>query len=191
MAFDKIKTIGGKIGKKKFYQLNQYIKAEELRVVDQDGGQVGVLKKQEALNRAREAGLDLVVVAEKAKPPVAKIVEFAKFKYQQQQKEAAGRKKAKTVDIKEVRFTPFIAEGDYNQRIKKARKFLEGRDKVRLTVKFVGRQITRKEFGKNLLEKAVAELEDIAKVEFAPRLQGKLYFTQLQPTGKVNKNEEK
>jgi translation initiation factor IF-3 len=153
-------------------------------VVDEEGEQIGILKKEDALDRAREAGLDLVVVSEKAKPPVAKIIEFAKFRYQQKQKAAAGRKKAKSVEIKEIRFTPFIADGDYNQRIIKARKFIEGRDKVRLTVKFVGRQITRKEFGYKLLERAIEELSDIAKVEFQPRLQGKLLFTQLQPLKK-------
>lgn len=128
--------------------------------------------------------MDLIVVAENAKPPVAKIVAFAKFKYQQQQKESLGKKKSKTVEIKEVRFTPFIADGDYQQRVKKARKFLEGGDKVRLTVKFVGRQITRKEFGQNLLTKAIEDLGDICSVEFAPKLQGKLLFTQLQPIAK-------
>lgn len=159
-------------------------------MVGEDGEQIGILKKEEALDRARQAGLDLVVVAEKAKPPVAKIIAFAKFRYEQKQKEAAGRKKAKSVEIKEIRFTPFIAEGDYNQRIKKAVKFLEGRDKVRLTVKFVGRQITRKEFGQKLLTKAIEELSDISKVEFPPRLQGKLLYTQLQPTIKGKKHEK-
>lgn len=182
--------LGGIIGKKKFYQLNHYIKSPELRVIGENGEQIGILKKEEALDRAKAAGLDLVVVAENAKPPVAKIIEFVKFRYQQKQKDALGRKKAKSVEIKEIRFTPFIAEGDYNQRIIKARKFLEGRDKVRLTVKFVGRQITRKQFGERLLEKAITELGDIAKVEFNPRLQGKLLYTQLQPTGKGKKNEK-
>ena len=92
-------------------------------MIGENGEQVGILKKEAALDQARASGLDLVVVAENAKPPVAKIIEFAKFRYQQKQKDAAGRKKAKSVEIKEIRFTPFIAEGDYNQRIKKARKF--------------------------------------------------------------------
>ena len=165
---------------KKYYQLNQFIKAPKLRVVDEEAKQIGVLSKEEALQKAIEAGLDLVVVAPEANPPVAKIINFAKFRYQQKQKDSSGRKKA-SVDIKEIRFTPFIAEGDYNQRIKKATKFLEGGDKVRLTVKFVGRQITRKEFGEKLLNKAMEELEEISSVEFPPRLHGKLLFTQLQP----------
>lgn len=159
-------------------------------MVGADGSQIGVISRDEALRRANEAGLDLVIVAENAKPPVAKIIAFAKFKYQQQQKESQGRKKAKTVEIKEVRFTPFIAEGDYQQRIKKARKFLEGGDKVRLTVKFVGRQITRKGFGENLISKAISELADCSRVEFNPKLQGKILFCQLQSTG-ISKKTEK
>jgi len=148
--------------------------------VDEEAGQIGVMSKMEALNLAHEKEADLILVAPNANPPVAKIIIFAKFKYQQQQKEASGRKKAKAVDIKEIRFTPFIAEGDYNQRIKRVRQFLEDGDKVRLTVKFVGRQITRKDFGDKLLNKAVSELSDIATVEFPHRLMGKLLYTQLQ-----------
>lgn len=153
-------------------------------MIGADGSQIGVISRDDALQRAREAGLDLVVVAESAKPPVAKIIAFTKFKYQQQQKEAQGKKKAKTVEIKEVRLTPFMAEGDFEQRLKKAAKFLEGGDKVRLTVKFVGRQITRKEFGENLLNKAIEGLSAVSKVEFPPKMQGKLLFTQLQPITK-------
>jgi translation initiation factor IF-3 len=153
-------------------------------VVDENATQIGVLTKQEALDRARAQGLDLVLVAPKANPPVAKIINFAKFRYQQKQKDLAGRKKSKSVGIKEIRFTPFIAENDFNQRIKKAQKFLEDGDKVRLTVKFVGRQITRKDFGERVLNKAISQLSDFSTTEFEPRLQGKLYFTQLQPKKK-------
>lgn len=175
---------------KKFYAINQYITADELRVVDDKGVQLGVISKDEAVRKAREAGLDLVLVAPNAKTPVAKIVNFAKFKYQQKQKDASGRKKSKMVDIKEIRFTPFIAEGDYSQRMKKAKKFLEEGDKVRLTVKFVGRQITRKEFGENLLKKAMGELEEMSSVEFHPRLHGKLLFAQLQPLKSKKKERD-
>jgi translation initiation factor IF-3 len=175
---------------KKFYAINQYIKSDELRVVDEKGEQVGVITRDDALSRARTAGLDLVLVAPNTKPPVAKIVSFAKFKYEQKQKDASGKKKSKSVDIKEIRFTPFIAEGDFNQRIKKAKKFLESGDKVRLTVKFVGRQITRKDFGDRIINKAMDELDEISSVEFHPRLNGKLLFTQLQPIKSNKKKNE-
>lgn len=169
------------MSKRKFYQLNQFIKAPELRVVAEDAKQIGVMKKEDALRLAIEQDKDLIIVAPNANPPVAKIIGFAKFKYQEQQKDASGRKSARSVDIKEIRFTPFIADGDYQQRIKKAQKFLGAGDKVRLTVKFVGRQITRKEFGEKLLNRALGELSDVSTIEFHPRLQGKLLFTQLQP----------
>lgn len=165
----------------KFFQINQYIRAPQLRVVGEDAGLIGILTKEEAIKKAQEAGVDLVLVAPNAQPPVAKIIDFAKFKYQQKQKDQSGRKKAKGIDIKEILFTPFIAEGDYSTRIKKAREFLEDKDKVRLNVKFTGRQITRKDFGEKILNRAVEELSDLATVEFAPRLQGKIMFTQLQP----------
>lgn len=155
-----------------------------MRVVGEKGEQVGVFTKDEALRRAQELGVDLVLVAPMAKPPVAKIIDFAKFKYQQQQKESGSRKKAKSVEIKEVRFTPFIAEGDYQTRIKKAKEFLQDGNKVRLSVKFVGRQITRKEFGEKLLERTIGDLAELSEVERQPNLQGKVLFAQVQPKRK-------
>ena len=169
---------------KKFYQINQFIKADQLRVVDEKATQIGVVSKQEALQIAQEAGLDLVLVAPRANPPVAKIVNFSKFKYQQSQKNKSSKKKQKSVDIKEIRFTPFIAEGDYQTRIKKAREFLEAGNKVRLNVKFVGRQITKKDFGDNLMARAVDDLYDYATVEREPALTGKILSAQLQPKNK-------
>ena len=139
------------------------------------------MSKEEALAIAKEQNLDVVVVSTQAQPPVAKIIDFSKFKYQQKQKHKDGKKRTKTVDIKEIRFTPFIAPGDYDIRIKKAREFLETGNKVKLNVKFTGRQITRKEFGRNLLDKAISELKDLATVEREPSFQGKILSAQLQP----------
>ena len=170
---------------KKFYQVNQYIKAPKLRVVDENATQIGVLTKEKALALAKEKGLDLVEVAAKTDPPVAKIVDFAKFKYQQKQKNAGSAKKSRGVDIKEIRFTPFIAENDYNIRIKRATQFLEDGDKVRLVVKFVGRQITRKEFGKDLMKKATKALGEVATVEREPSFRGKLLIATLNPIKKT------
>ncbi|MBI4034889.1 MAG: translation initiation factor IF-3 [Candidatus Chisholmbacteria bacterium] len=155
-----------------------------MRVVDDKGQQLGVLTTQAALDKARELGLDLVEVAPTANPPVAKIVDFAKFKYQQKQKEAGGKKKSKSQDIKEIRFTPFIAPNDFQIRINKAIDFLKGGDKVRLVVKFVGRQITHQEFGDNLLAKATGILSQFATVQNPPSLRGKLLMTVLTPTKK-------
>jgi len=142
------------------------------------------MTKEEALAAAQAKGTDLVLVAATAKPPVAKIIDFAKFKYQQKQKDSSSRKKAKSVEIKEIRLTPFIADNDYQVRMKKAREFLGDGNKVRLNVKFVGRQITRKQFGEDLLNRAIENLADIAEVERTPSFQGKLLSTQLQPKKK-------
>lgn len=142
------------------------------------------MSRNEALFHARKAGLDVVLVAEKANPPVAKIIDFKKFKYQEDKKEQAGKKKAKQQEVKEFRFTPFIAPNDFEMRVKRARKFLEKDDKVKLTVKFIGRQITRKEFGEELLKKATDLLEEVSAVESPPKWQGRLLTTTLRPTDK-------
>ena len=152
-------------------------------MVDEAGTQIGVLTLSQALTKAQEAGLDLIEVASQANPPVAKIDDFAKFKYQLKQKNATG-KKARAQDVKEIRFTPFIAQNDFNIRLNKAKEFLAGGDKVRLVVKFVGRQITRKEFGEDLLKKAVTALADQAQVESSPTLKGKFLMTVLVPVKK-------
>lgn len=169
---------------KVFYKINHFIQGTEFRVLDQFNKQVGVMSKEEALRAAREQGIDLVEIAPKAVPPVVKLIDFAKFKYQQQQKEQEEKKKAKIADIKELHFTPVIAQGDFDSRMKKARGFLEGGDKVRLVVKFTGRMITKKEFGDRVMQRAVAQLEDISAVEIHPKLLGKLMMMQLTPVKK-------
>lgn len=166
---------------KKFYKLNQYITDPELRVIDPDEKQIGIMKRDEAIFKARQMGMDLVVVADKAKPPVAKIIDFNKFKYQQSQKEKEGKKKSKATDQKEVRFTPFIAQKDFQTRIEKIKAFLEDGHKVKLTVKFTGRQITRKEFGFELLKKAANQLVKVCTQETEPKLQGKLLWITVSP----------
>lgn len=164
-----------------FYRINHQIQDNELRVVDESGKQIGVLSKSEALSQAESLEKDLVLVNPAAKPPVAKIIQYSKFKYQMQQKESESKKSSKSVDIKEIRFTPFIAEGDFNIRIKKAREFLSDGNKVKLNVKFTGRQITRKEFGDKVINKAIEQLADISAVERPPQLTGKMLIVQMQP----------
>jgi translation initiation factor IF-3 len=176
---------------KKFYKTNQYIKAEEVRVIDSKGNQLGVMSLTEALNKAREEGKDLIEVAANAKPPVAKIIEFSKFKYQEAKKERQGtRDKQKT---KEIRLSPFMAEHDLDVRIKKAKTFLSSGDRVKLVVKFKGRQIQSKEFGEKLINNALQKLELISSIAEAPKLIGKSLIAQIKPTGKKNetKTEDK
>lgn len=167
-----------------FYRVNHQIQDNQLRVVDDQGKQIGIMTKAEAMLQAENEEKDLVLVNPAANPPVAKIIEFSKFKYQLQQKESDSKKSSKSVDIKEIRFTPFIAEGDFNMRIRKAREFLSDGNKVKLNVKFTGRQITRKEFGDKIINKAIEQLADIATVERAPQLLGKMLIVQLQPKKK-------
>lgn len=169
---------------RKIYQINQYIRAKEVRVVDEEGKQIGVMPLEEALKLAQEEGADLVEVAPKAVPPVAKIIDFAKFKYQERRKLQQSKKGGRSQDLKEIRFTPFIAENDFQIRLKRARQFLEEGNRVNLVVKFVGRQITRKEFGFELIKRAYASLEDLATMEREPNLKGKLLITTLAPTKK-------
>ena len=155
-----------------------------MRVIDENGKQIGILSKTEALQLARQHQLDLVEVSPHTKPPVAKLIDFKKFKYQQAKKARESRKKAK-VDLKQVRFTPFIAEGDLLNRLEKSKKFLQDGDRVKIVVKFVGRQITRKEFGYNLINKIINQLADLATPEGEPRLQGKQLYLILNPKKKA------
>lgn len=174
----------------KYYKTNQYIPQGDVRVIGADEKQVGVMPRDEAIFKARRQGMDLIMVAEKAKPPVVKMIEFSKFKYQQEQKLKEGAKKDKTKDQKEIRFTPFIGQKDFDTRIARIREFLVNGHKVKITVKFTGRQITRKDFGDVVLKKAAAALVEWGTQATEPKLQGKLMWVTFAPQKKVKKNEE-
>jgi len=177
---------------KKFYRLNERIYAKELRVIDPDGKQIGVISKTEALEKAKEAGLDLVEIAPLAKPPVAKIVDFNKFLYQEEKKRRETKKKAKTSDTKEVRLSPFIDDHDLQTITKRAREFLEDNDKVKLVVRFKGRQMGHPEFGYKTLNKAIDSLSDISKIDKEPKFEGRQLITMLSPDKKKgSKKKEK
>lgn len=155
-----------------------------MRVIDEKGEQVGVLSTQAAIDLAKEREKDLILIAPQASPPVAKIIEESKYKYQQQQRKQEVRKASKASDIKEVRLSPFIATGDLESRIKRAKSFLEDGDKVRFLLRFKGREITKKEFGENVMDKVIESLEEVSQVETAPKLQGKVLSMQLMPAKK-------
>jgi len=150
---------------------------------------IAVMSTRDAMEKARESDKDLILLNEKADPPVAKIIALSKYKYQQQQKDAESRKKAKAQELKEVRFTPFMSGGDFQSRLNKVTDFLERGDKVRLSLQFKGRQITKKEFGYDQFTKVIAATQEIATVEMEPKLLGKKLIAQLQPIGK-KKNEK-
>jgi len=167
-----------------FIKINQFIPAPELRVLDEQGKQVGVMSKSAALQKAAEYGVDLVEIAPKANPPVAKLIDFAKFKYQLAQKAQEEKKKAKISEIKELRFTPVIAQGDFDNRVRRAKEFLADGDKVRFVVKFIGRQITRKDLGERILTRAIESVSDISIVEIPFKQIGKIMMTQVTPVKK-------
>lgn len=166
---------------KKFYRINQYIQAKEVRVVDEEGKQIGVLSKEEALKQAQEKGLDLVEVAPNAKPPVCKIIDFKKFKFLESRKEQKEKKKSKKVDLKEVQLSPFIAENDFNFRLNRAERFLKEGNKVKIAVVFKGRQITKKDFGYQLIEKALERLKPFSEIDFEPKFAGRRLEMTLKP----------
>ena len=180
------------IAKKPFYRLNENIRAVQLRVIAADGKQLGVLSKDAAIKKAKEIGLTLVEIAPNANPPVAKIVEFGKFLYQEEKKLRREHKKAKASELKEVRFSPFIAENDYQIRLEKVKDFLSKKDKVRPVVVFKGPQMRSRQFGYNLLNRIVKELGESIAIDMNPKFLGKHLMMVISPTTKgLNKKEGK
>jgi translation initiation factor IF-3 len=149
--------------------------------LDTDGKQIGVISRNEALEQARSQGLDLVEIAPMAKPPVAKIIDFKKFLYQEEKKKREEKKKAKSSETKEVRLGPFMSDNDLGVMVKRAREFLGQGNKVRFVVFFSGRQITHPEFGHRILDKAISDLSAISKVEKERRLEGKKLVILISP----------
>ena len=176
---------------RKIYRVNDRIFAVSLRVLDSEGKQIGILSKNEALLTARSQNLDLVEIAPAAKPPVAKIIDFKKFLYQEAKKSREEKKKAKSTETKEVRLGPFMSENDLGVMTRRAREFLTQGDKVRFVVFFAGRQITHPEFGHKVLDKVLENLSDISKVERDRHLEGKKLIVLVSPERKKQNEEEK
>jgi translation initiation factor IF-3 len=161
----------------KYYRLNQNIPNVQLRVVNSDGSNLGVISRDEALEKAKEQSLDLVEIAPQAKPPVAKIVDFQKFRYEENKKEQAAKKHAKEVELKELWLSPRMAENDLNTRLRRAEQFLQDGDRIMFRVKFKGREFLNKKAGFDLLEKIFASLGDKMSVERAPKDEGRSITT--------------
>ena len=162
---------------------NSQVRFPEVRTLDEQGNMVGIMPSREAYLRARDEDKDLVLITSQAKPPVVKIIELSKFKYQQQQKAAKARKKNRAQNLKEVRFSMFMGEGDLQSRKNKVLKFLKGGDKVRFSLQFKGRQITKKEFAFDLFAKVIEEIEEaeLGKIEIQPKIVGRKLIAQLTP----------
>ena len=150
-------------------------------MISQTGEQLGVKSTRDALAIAEDANLDVVLVSPNAKPPVARIMDYGKFRFELQKKERDARKKQKTVTIKEIRLSPTIGEADFNTRLKNATKFLNKGDKVKVSVRFRGRAITHKDLGRKVLEQMADAVKDIAAVETHPKLDGRSMFLMLAP----------
>jgi translation initiation factor IF-3 len=162
-------------------RINEAIRAREIRLIDENGQNVGVVSRADALDRAVAAGLDLVEVSPDAEPPVCKILDFGKYKYQEQKKAAEARKNQKIVEIKEIKMRPSIDDHDYDVKIRSIKRFFEDGDKVKVTLRFRGREMAHQELGYQLLQRVKAELQELSKVEAEPRLEGRQMVMVLAP----------
>lgn len=172
----------------KFYRLNQNITAAQLRVIDSQSKQLGVLTKGEAIAKAHELGVDLVEIAPKAIPPVAKLIDFKKFRYEEAKKERLSKRNTRQTQTKEIWLGPLISEHDLNTRLGRAREFLAKQDRVKFTVKFSGREMNHQELGFRVLEKVQANLQDTAIMDGKPRMFGRNLSVGFQPIKGVKNN---
>ncbi|HVJ51027.1 MAG TPA: translation initiation factor IF-3 [Aliidongia sp.] len=162
-------------------RINEEISVPRVRLVDQDGNMVGVVTKSEALAMAANVGLDLVEVAAAADPPVCKILDFGKFKYEEQKKKNEARKKQKVIEVKEIKLRPGIDDHDYDVKMRSMLKFVEEGDKVKVTMRFRGRELAHQDLGMNVLMRVKDDMEEVAKVEQFPRMEGRQMTMVLSP----------
>ena len=166
-------------------RINDAIRAREVMLIGEDGAKIGVTARFDALAKAQEAGLDLVEIAPNAEPPVCKILDFGKFKYQEQKKAAEAKSKQKVIEVKEVKFRPGTDEGDYAIKMRNLRRFIaEDGDKGKVTLRYRGREITHQDIGMRMLERIRDELSDVAVVEHMPTLEGRQLLMVLAPKRK-------
>ncbi|MGB7432231.1 MAG: translation initiation factor IF-3 [Ahrensia sp.] len=162
---------------------NEDIRESEVQLIDDEGNHRGVTDTRDALAMAEEAGLDLVLISPNAKPPVAKILDLGKLKYEQQKKAAAARKRQKTVEVKEVKMRPNIDSHDYETKMKAVRRFFDDGDKVKVTLRFRGREMAHQQLGMELLKRVKDDVAEISKVEAEPKLEGRQMMMVLAPRG--------
>ncbi len=164
--------------------MNERIRAPEIRLIGADGENVGVVTPERAMEMADEAALDLVEISPNANPPVCKIMDYGKFKYEQQKRESEARKKQKTIDIKEVKFRPNTDTHDYEVKMRNVFKFLEAGDKVKITLRFRGREMAHQNLGRELLERVAEDTKDVGKVENFPKMEGRQMIMLIGPASK-------
>ncbi|MBT0667923.1 translation initiation factor IF-3 [Novosphingobium profundi] len=160
---------------------NKFIQADKVRVIDENGENVGVLSTREAIERAADVGLDLVEVSPNADPPVCKFLDVGKYRYEAQKKANAARKTQKTQEIKEIKMRPNIDDHDYDTKMRNVQRFIGDGDKVKVTLRFRGRELSHQQLGMNLLRRVQEDVAEIAKVEAYPRMEGRQMLMVLAP----------
>ena len=162
-------------------RVNEEIRAAQVRLIDQDGEMLGVMSGREALQRAFAAGLDLVEISPNADPPVAKVLDYGKYKYEQQKKKNEQKKRQKVIEIKEVKVRPNIDENDYQVKMRAMKSFIEEGDKVKVTLRFRGREMAHQDIGMRVLERIRQEMDGLSKVEQMPRMENRQMIMVLTP----------
>ncbi|WP_218673231.1 translation initiation factor IF-3 [Primorskyibacter flagellatus] len=165
-------------------KVNERIRAPEIRLIGAEGENVGVVTPARAMEMAADVGLDLVEISPNANPPVCKIMDFGKFKYEQQKRESEARKKQKTIDVKEVKFRPNTDTHDYDVKMRNVFRFLEGGDKVKVTLRFRGREMAHQNLGRGLLERIAEDAKEVGKVENMPKMEGRQMIMMIGPLTK-------
>lgn len=163
------------------YRVNREITAQTVRLIDKNGEALGVVSIREAMTRAREAGQDLIEVAPTATPPVCKIADYGKLRYELQKKKAEAKKKQKIIETKEIKLTPAIGEHDYQVKLAKIKKFIEDENKVKITLRFRGRELSHKELGVNLINRLIEDVSEFAKCDVKPKLEERQMMAMLSP----------
>ena len=166
---------------KEDYRINERIEVPQVRLIDEAGEMIGVVSTADALRRAEDVGLDLVEVSPSADPPVCKILDYGKFKYEAQKKANVARKKQRVIEVKEIKMRPNIDDNDYNIKMRKIHQFLDEGDKVKVTLRFRGRELAHQDLAMNLLERLRGEVGERAKVEQFPRMEGRQMVMVMAP----------
>ena len=176
-----MKKINLRNNKKPFHRINSQIKNEEVRVLMDDGEQLGVMKTNEAIDLAKNRKMDLVEIAASNNPPVCKIIDYGKFKYQEQKKKNEAKKKQKTIETKEIKIRPGTGEHDYQVKIKNAQKFLKGGNRVKFSLRYKGREMEHSNLGIDMLKRVKSDLEELIRVEMEPKIEGRQAFLVVAP----------
>ena len=163
-------------------RVNEQVVCTEIRLIGAEGENVGLITPENALDMASEVGLDLVEISPNAEPPVCKIMDFGKYKYEQQKKESEARKKQKTIEVKEIKFRPNTDTHDYEVKMRSVTKFLDNGDKVKITMRFRGREMAHQELGRQLLERVSEDTKEIGKIDSIPKLEGRQIVMLINPT---------